>query len=232
MSGKERFKPLENVFDESTLRILFKLSSQGYFDELVSPISVGKESNVFNAKKGTDWVAVKIYRVNACDFRRMYTYIAGDSRFEGIQKQRRKVIAAWAKREYRNLLTARKADVRVPAPHAFFGNVLVMELIGDNGIAANKLKEQTPLNLKQFSANLISSLKNLYKAKLVHGDLSEYNILNYQEKPVLIDLSHATTLQHPNAQELLKRDIQTIVHYFTKKGLKLSVEGVLKKIQT
>src|SRR3989338_7397200 len=100
MLGKERFRTQENVFDEATLRVLFKLSGQGYFDELQSPISIGKESNIFSAKKGDDYVIVKIYRVNACDFKRMYNYIAGDPRFHGIQKQRRKIIGTWAKREY------------------------------------------------------------------------------------------------------------------------------------
>ncbi len=231
MSTKEKFRTYENVFDNSTLRTLFKLSSQGYFDELKSPISVGKESNVFSASKGKDSVIVKIYRVNACDFKRMYNYIAGDPRFKDIQKQRRKVIDTWARREFSNLLTARKAGARVPAAHAVSSNVLVMEFIGNNKETAPKLKDKTPQDLKKFSENIILSLKKMYTYKLVHGDLSEYNILNYQEKPVLIDLSHTLTLQHPNAQELLKRDIQTLVHYFTKKGLSLSTEGVLKKIK-
>ena len=66
--AQEKFKTYENVFDQATLRTLFKLSSQGYFDELKSPISVGKESNVFTAIKGEDYLIVKIYRINACDF--------------------------------------------------------------------------------------------------------------------------------------------------------------------
>lgn len=230
MLSREKFKTQENVFDEATLRVLFKLSSQGYFDELKSPISIGKESNIFSATKGDDYVIVKIYRVNACDFKRMYNYIAGDYRFEGLQHQRRKVITLWAKREYTNLLVARKAGAKVPAPHAVFSNVLVMEFIGNKGKVAPKLKDNQPEDLKEFSNQLITSLKKIYKAKIVHGDLSEYNILNYNEKPVVIDLSHGTPLQHTNAQELLKRDVQTIVNYFSKKGLYLDTEKVIKKI--
>ena len=228
--SKEKFKTYENVFDNATLRVLFKLSSQGYFDELQSPISVGKESNIFSAKKGEDYVAVKIYRVNACDFKKMYTYISGDPRFEGIQKQKRKVIAAWAKREYTNLLIAKKSGARVPTPYAVNSNVLVMEFIGHKGKAAEKLKNQEPQDLKKFSELLIFSLKKLHQEKLIHGDLSEYNILNYEEKPVVIDLSHSIPTKHPNAEELLKRDILTIVKYFNKKGLKLKEESILKKI--
>ncbi len=230
MLGKEKFKTLENVFDESTLRILFKLSSQGYFDELQSPISVGKESNVFSALKGKERVVVKIYRVNSCDFNRMYTYIRADPRFKGIQKQRRKVISLWARREYANSLIARRAGAKVPAVHAVKENVLVEEFIGKEK-AAPKLKDKEPSNVKDFFEQLFTSLKKMYKEKLIHGDLSEYNILNNEEKAVIIDLSHGTSLQQPNAEYLLERDLHTIVNYFNKKGLTLTTEELLKKIK-
>jgi len=231
MSGKEKFKTYKNVFDHLTLRILFKLSSQGHFDELQSPISVGKESNVFLAIKGKDYVLVKIYRVNTCDFKRMYQYIVGDPRFEGLQKQRRKVIYAWAKREYKNLLLARKAGAAVPQVIAFLGNVLVMELIGNKGEPAPKLKDQLPKHLKNFSLELFRSLHKMYTYKLIHGDLSQYNILNYEEKPVLIDLSHGTLLRYPRAEELLERDMKTLINYFSRAGLKLDIKETLEKIK-
>jgi len=230
MASKEKFKTYENVFDESTLRVLFKLSSQGYFDELESPISIGKESNVFSAIKGKERVIVKIYRVNACDFKRMYNYMIGDPRFKGIQKQRRKVIQLWAKREFSNLHLSRKARVGSPTPFVFRDNVLVMEFIGKNAKVARKLKEQAPKDIKKFGDKLILSIKRLYQRKLVHGDLSEYNILNYEEKPIIIDFSHGVTLRHPRADELLKRDIKIIVHYLNKQGLTLKVDEVYNKI--
>src|SRR3989344_137164 len=230
MLEKEKFRTIENVFDQATLRTLFKLSSQGYFDELLSPVSVGKESNIFSARKGKEYVAVKIYRVNACDFKRMYTYIAGDPRFEGLQHQRRKVIDLWAQREFTNLHVARKAGCRVPAPHAVAKNVLIMEFMGEGAQASPKLKDKTPEDLKSFYKELFTNLKKLIKAKLIHGDLSEYNILNHNEKPILIDLSHGTILRHPNAANLLKRDINVLTTYFIKKGLKLNPEEEYKKL--
>ena len=230
MLEKEKFRTIENVFDQSTLRTLFKLSSQGYFDELLSPVSVGKESNIFSARKGKEYVAVKIYRVNACDFKRMYSYIAGDPRFTGLQHQRRKVIDLWAQREFTNLHVARKAGCRVPAPHAVAKNVLIMEFMGEGAQASPKLKDKTPEDLKSFYKELFTNLKKLIKAKLIHGDLSEYNILNHNEKPILIDLSHGTILRHPNAANLLKRDINVLTTYFIKKGLKLKPEEEYNKL--
>ena len=75
-------------------------------------------------------------------------------------------------------------------------------------------------------------MKKLYQKGLIHGDLSQFNILNYNEDPIFIDFSQATTTEASNAEELLKRDIKNICHYFHKNfGLKDAVEEkVLKKI--
>ena len=64
-SKRERFKAFDNVFSEITLRTIFRMSQQGHFEELKSPISIGKEANVFSAIKQKEIVAVKIYRMNA-----------------------------------------------------------------------------------------------------------------------------------------------------------------------
>src|SRR3989344_6434433 len=118
MQSKEKFKTYGNVFDEKTLRTLFKLEGEGYFEEIKSPISIGKESNVFTAiKKDGSYCIIKIYRVNSADFKKMYKYIVSDSRFEGLNNNRRKVIFAWAQREYRNLMIANQAGADVPLPY-------------------------------------------------------------------------------------------------------------------
>src|SRR3989338_497971 len=133
MTTQERFKTYKNVFDNKTLQTLFKLESEGYFQELQSPVSIGKESNVFTAvKKDGTYVIIKIYRVNNADFKRMYKYISDDPRFEGLSSSRRKVISAWAQREYRNLLIAAQDGANVPVPYAVKDNILIMELIGEN----------------------------------------------------------------------------------------------------
>jgi len=65
---------------------------------------------------------------------------------------------------------------------------------------------------------------------MVHADLSEFNILNFEEEPVFIDLSQSTTTEHPQAQEFLRRDVRNVVKYFNKQGLKLDEEEVYNKI--
>jgi len=228
---KEKFKTYKGVFDEFTLRNLFKLSTQGYFDdtETLSPVFIGKESNVFSAKRGKDKVIVKIYRLENCDFNRMFDYIRYDPRYIGLQRQRRKVIFSWVQREYRNLLKAREAEVKVPTPYAFLNNVLVEEFIGKKE-PAPKLKDKIPKNMKKFFDNTVAQLKKLYKANLIHADLSHFNILNFQEKPVIIDLSTCTTLDSPRAEEYMERDIRNLCAFFARYGLKEDKEKTIKKI--
>jgi len=231
MSSRDKFETYKNVFDEKTRLTLFKLASEGYFEELKSPISIGKESNVFSAvKKDGSLVCVKIYRINTCDFNRMYTYIAGDPRFKGLQKKKRQIIMAWAQREYRNLLVAREAEADVPTALAVKSNVLVLEFIGDKE-AAPRLKNKVPKDPKKFCNAVLKNIKTFYKAGFVHGDLSEYNILNYNEKPVIIDLSHGVKLDYPRAYELLERDIKNLQRCFSKYKLKINVEKTLMDIK-
>ena len=119
---KDKFKTFKHVFDDFTERNLFKLSSKGYFDELESPIRMGKEANIFIAKKGDKKVIIKIYRLSTCDFFKMFEYIRPDPRFK-VEKNRRKVIFAWAKREYSNLLRSRSKGIRVPTPYGYLYNI-------------------------------------------------------------------------------------------------------------
>ncbi|MFH1510918.1 MAG: serine protein kinase RIO [Candidatus Woesearchaeota archaeon] len=226
---REKFKTSHTVFDDFTNRNIMKLISEGHFDGLVGPVFVGKESNVFSAKKGRSLVIVKIYRLETCDFNRMYDYIKSDSRYTHLKKRSRQIIFAWAQREYRNLLLARQAGVRVPTPITFKYNILVMELIGDT-VPSPKLKDCIPANPKRFLGEVISLVKSLYASGLVHGDLSSFNILNLNEKPVFIDFSQATTTNSPLAKELLHRDIHNVATFFAKHGVNLDKELVLEDI--
>lgn len=229
---REKFKVYKNVFDEFTLRTLFKLECKGHFiEEELMPISIGKEGNIFWGEGDQGEVAVKIYRLETCDFNRLYDYIKFDPRFVQLKKQRRKVIFAWAQREYRNLLIAREAGISVPTPHIFLNNVLVMEMIGGNP-PAPKLKDVIPKNPQKFFDEIVNSMKKFYKAGYVHGDLSHFNILNDNEKPVLIDFAQATPLQDSNAEMYLVRDVKNVCDFFRKLGLKIDDKEILKKIKS
>ena len=90
-TSQERFRTSRGVFDAFTDRNIFELKSRGHFDELLSPIFVGKESNVFSAVKGKKKVIVKIYRVQNCDFKRMFQYIKQDPRYDFLKNKRREI---------------------------------------------------------------------------------------------------------------------------------------------
>jgi len=206
---REKFKTLNDVFDIFTEKNLFKLITQGYIDGLESPISIGKEANIFAAKKEDEIRIVKVYRLQTCDFNKMYEYIRSDPRYTGLKNKKREVVFAWARREYRNLLKAREAEVRVPTPYAVMANILIMEFIGDEE-PAQKVNKEFPKKPKEFFNAIIEQMRKMYKAKLVHADLSGFNILNYNQKPVIIDMSQATPLENLNSTEYLKRDIHNI----------------------
>ncbi len=228
--GKEIFKTYKQVFDIFTERTLWALISAHHLDRLIGPISLGKEAVVFSAEKDGGKAAVKIYRLQTCDFKRLYDYIKCDPRFAHLKKQKRDIIFAWAQREYRNLHAARKAGVPVPTPHLFKNNVLVMEFIG-NEAAAPMLKDQHPENPKKFFDAVIKNMKKLYQAGLVHADLSAFNILNHDEKPVFIDMSQSTVLENANAEDYLVRDVKNICTFFTKRGLSVDEKSVLETIK-
>ncbi len=224
--SKEKWKTWGNVFDEFTLITLLKLISQGHFDRMQSPLFIGKESNVFTALKGDKRIIVKIYRLETCDFNKIYSYIRTDPRYSNLKKQKRQVIFAWVQREYRNLLKAREAGVSVPMPIAVRNNVLLLELIGTDK-PAPRLKDQDPKDAHDFYKKTLENYTKLYKAGLVHADFSEYNILIHNEKPVLIDFSQCTPVNDPNANAYLERDIRNLAKFFNKKGLNIKEERVL-----
>lgn len=230
VTSQERFKTAKGVFDDFTDRNLFEMRSHDIFEELVSPLKVGKESNVFIAKRGGEKIIVKIYRLQNCDFNRMYEYIRQDTRYEYLKKHRREIIFAWTQREYKNLLKAEKAGVAVPKPLALKSNILVEEMIGDEEPAL-PLKDDHPKDPKAFLEMIIVEMKKMYKAGLIHGDLSSFNILNYHQRPVLIDFSQSTLVKTPNSEELLERDVKNIVHFFRKLGVKVEGEDILLRIR-
>jgi len=221
--SRDAFKIYKNVFDEFTIKTLFKLSTQGHFEELVTPVMIGKESNVFLAEtKESDYVIVKIYRLHSCNFNQMYSYIKSDPRFLNLKNQRRVVIFKWVQREYRNLLISRE-KINVPKPIAFLNNVIVMESIGSNK-PAPQLKDKIPENIEKFASKSLEFVKNMVKLELIHGDLSEFNILNHNDKPYFIDFSQGTSTKDSNALEYLKRDLKNLARFFKKHNLDINYE--------
>lgn len=239
MLSEKRIKSVEDkrvgseVFDEKTLETLYKLSKKGYIHLLNGAISTGKEANVFKAFDESDnLVAVKIYRVTTSDFKKMQNYIQGDPRFKVRTTNKRQIIYAWVNKEFRNLKRAYESQVRVPKPITAINNVLVMEFIGDaEGNPAPLLKNVNISHPDEVMEKIVNYIKILYKdAKLVHGDLSSFNILMIDDEPVIIDISQGVVVDHPLSGELLNRDIVNLVRDFKKMGLQISVDEIKSKI--
>ncbi len=244
--GKKRRKDYRDakieqyVFDHPTLQTLYKLAKRGVLKALGGPISSGKEAVVFHALGSSDReLAIKMYKVSTSNFNAMLDYIIGDRRFEHIRRDRRSVVFAWARKEHKNLKRAFDAGVPVPEPIVCLNNVLVMEFIGEDGIPAPRLRDipadvlQRDYDLEELLTRIIRYLSTLYReAKLVHADLSEFNILmRGYDDPVLIDLGQSLPLDHPNAEAFLRRDVKSIVFFFNRLGLKCSEEAIIREIE-
>ncbi len=213
----EEYEALEEVFDRSTLMIVYEFMNKGTINEIHGVVRAGKESRVYWGKdKNGKELAVKIYLTLSSEFRKgLVKYIEGDPRFQNVRRDTRSLIFAWAQKEFKNLELASAALVRVPRPIAVKNNVLVMEFIGENGTSAPALKEKPPKNPTKVYDIVLSYLKRLYtKAELVHGDLSEYNLMLWRGRPIIFDMSQAVPLVHPMAETLLRRDLANLNKYF------------------
>ena len=240
-----------SVLDIPTLEILYKFSKRGLLKALGGPISSGKEAVIFHAIGAKEEeLAIKMYKVSTSNFNAMLDYIIGDPRFENIKRDRRSIVSAWARKELKNLKRAFDAGVEVPKPIAVDKNVLIMEFIGRDGVAAPRLRDvpvdilKTDFELEELFLRIISYIQIMYeKGTMVHADLSEFNILmkGYVERefegidveiePVIIDMGQATLLQHPNADAFLLRDVRNIVTFFNKLGLDCSFNETIRLIK-
>lgn len=230
----EQYDALEEVFDRSTLLIIYNFMNNGVIDEIHGVVNAGKEARVYWGKdKQGNELAIKIYLTLSSEFRKgILRYIEADPRFKGVRRDTRSVIFAWAQKEFRNLQQATRAKVRVPKPIVVRNNVLVMEFIGENGVNAPSLKELEPEDPVGLYKTLLMCLRRLYgKAELVHGDLSEYNIMIWKGCPVIFDMSQAVTTSHPMAESLLRRDITNLNKFFSKLNVKvLSTEECYRQV--
>jgi RIO kinase 1 len=225
----DQFKVEDSVFDEATYGALYKLVQDGHIDAFGGPISTGKEANVYSALGADETeVAVKVYRINASDFRDMREYLDGDPRFEGIGHDKKQVVQAWVRKEYANLRRADAAGVRVPEPIAVERNVLVMEYLDFEGGRAKRLGEVRVENPETAFEVVREYMRRLYDAGLVHGDLSEYNIVLHGSELVVIDLGQAVTVHHGNSREFLERDCHNIAAFFRRQGLDVTDDALLE----
>ena len=229
---------VEQCIDPRISRIIEKYKKRGQITEFNGCIATGKEANVYHARgrgvkeeeEGRDpnqELAIKIYKTSILIFKDRERYITGEFRFRhGYCKSNpRKMVSVWCEKEIRNLKRIRQKGVKCPEPYAFKSNLIMMEFIGKDGIAAPRLKDALSEfeNLQEFDncyIQIIEIMKKMYQScKLVHSDFSEYNLLYYNKEVYVIDLAQAVEENHPNADYFLKRDIHNMNEFFTKNSI-------------
>ncbi len=223
---RQQRKLVDEFFDHATLLAIGRLVNQGQFQSVDYPISTGKEGGVFRASGPAGFRAVKIYRIGNSIFRHVPPYVIEWLRREvGAMGNTARMIYAWTRREHTVLTALRAAEVRVPEPLAYFRNVLVMEFVGVEGLPAPPMQEAMLADPGALYTDLTTQVHRMVvTARLVHGDLSPYNVLIREDRPYLIDVAQAISTEHPQASELLRRDAANFARYFRRLGVDTSPE--------
>ncbi|WVN89869.1 uncharacterized protein L203_105099 [Cryptococcus depauperatus CBS 7841] len=213
----------EQVLDARTRLILTGLVNRGEISKTERCISTGKEANVYFSAPNR---AVKIYRTSILVFRSRQNYILGEQRFRGeyiSSRNPRKMIRVWAEKELRNLKRLRQGGVRAPTVYECKENVLVMEFLGNDGVASPRLKdaEIESERLPDLYVELMITTRRMFQiCHLVHADLSEYNILLHNEHLYIIDVSQSVEHDHPQAFDFLRSDLSNIEEFFGRRGIR------------
>ncbi|XP_017080689.1 serine/threonine-protein kinase RIO1 [Drosophila eugracilis] len=216
----------EQVMDPRTRMILFKLLNRGLIQEINGCISTGKEANVYHAvsKNGEEEFAIKIYKTSILVFKDRDKYVSGEFRFRhGYCKHNpRKMVRTWAEKEMRNYLRMRNAGVPVPEPILLRSHVLVMRFCGRDGWPAPKLKdvEISTSKARELYRDCVVIMWRIYnQCRLVHADLSEFNILLQDGQLVIIDVSQSVEHDHPHSFDFLRKDCTNISEFFRKRAV-------------
>ncbi len=217
---------MEEVWDYQTLMAAYEVARRLCIDRFAGVVSAGKEARVYRAvgRDGREY-AVKIYLTATAEFRKsIHKYIMGDPRFEGVDlSNTKRLFYAWARKEFRNLKRMYEACVNVPRPYLVYKNIVVMEFIGREGKRAPLLheiyEELDEEELRRIYDQVVENMKRIYCcARLVHADLSEYNIMYFDGKVYIIDVAQAVDLTHPLAQQFLLHDVETVLRFFSRKA--------------
>lgn len=229
--GFKKDKTINQVLDRSTMFTMYDMINDKIIAYVNGIVRAGKESVVFWAVDGSGKdVALKVYLVATSNFKKRAPYIIGDPRFARLKKGTRNMVYLWAKKEFKNLRQCVKKNLPVVKPISVSKNVLAMEFVGKDGIPAPTLHE-TEIEKSDY-LQIIDIIRRLYtEAKLVHGDLSEYNVFKTESGLILFDFGSAVDTMHPNAQNFLERDIKNMSYFFAKRGLTVeNPADVLSKI--
>lgn len=239
-------KTINTVLDKRAFATLRKLKGAGHFTELLGVISTGKEASVYAAELRSrkdetsegqvvedvettaqedtvEYRAVKIYATAILAFKDRTRYMEGDRRFASYKTSNNyHMVKAWSEKEFRNLMKLHADGIPVPRPYKQKNNVLVMQFLGDDkGYPYPRLVDVTvdENEGQRLYRDLLANMRRMYQvSKLVHGDLSEYNLLYHDGRLFFIDVSQSVGHDHPDSLVLLRRDIENVNRFFGSRG--------------
>lgn len=233
----------EQVLDRRTQMILLQLINRDTISELHGVISTGKEANVYHAISESPedgeqtHRAVKVYKTSILVFKDRAKYVEGEFRFrQGYSKSNnRAMVKLWADKERRNLARIHDAGIPSPEPIALRTHVLVMGFVGDRkGKPAPRLKdvrfdgltsEEEDAKWTDLYIEMLAYMRILYHTcRLVHADLSEYNVLYHEGRQWMIDVSQAVEHDHPRSLEFLRMDVKNVSDFYRSRNVEVLSE--------
>ncbi|KAG9842765.1 serine/threonine-protein kinase RIO1, partial [Aureobasidium melanogenum] len=234
----------EQVLDPRTRMILLQLLNKNVVSEINGVLSTGKEANVYHAATIPEdhddsegpavplHRAIKVYKTSILVFKDRDKYVTGDFRFRGgyNKSDNRAMVKVWAEKEFRNLRILHAAGIPCPDPLYLRQHVMVMSFLGNKkGWPAPRLRdvdfqlpteEENAARWREMYIQLLGYMRIMYQTcRLVHGDLSEYNLMYHQGRIFVIDVSQSVEHDHPRSLEFLRMDIKNISDFFARKGV-------------
>ena len=220
------------------------LIAEGLIDEVIRQLMSGKEATVYMVRCGEEIRCAKVYKdIKQRSFRKNASYQEGrktkNSRQarameKGSRYGRQMQEEAWQSAEVDALYRLAAAGVRVPQPYICHEGVLLMDLVTDaDGHPAPRLNdiELSAEQALEFHARLLNQVVRMLCAGIIHGDLSEYNILVGSDGPVIIDLPQAVDAAgNSNASAMLERDVANLASYFSRFAPELAASNYGKEI--
>ena len=237
---RENASILEDVqsvrMSDATRAIMDGLLVAYKIEKLNGVIGHGKESTVLHATgrnhedtPGQE-VAIKIFKTdNTMAFKTRDTYNKSKCPSYKFDKPKSKndSLNKWAERGFKNLKLLRRAGINCPHAVSLKKHVLVMTFLGTDASPAPQLKEAKldEDQLKRSYEQVIDIMEKMYReCELIHGDLSEYNLLWYQDQVYVIDVSQSMFTSHPNANSFLYRDCKNILDFYRKSGFENALD--------
>eukprot|EP00039_Didymoeca_costata_P027421 m.18357 g.18357 ORF g.18357 m.18357 type:complete len:597 (+) comp6292_c0_seq1:146-1936(+) len=230
---KKDFSTSDQALDAKTRLVLYRLVNSGVLDSVNGSVSMGKEAIVFhgtrhvdpeNPESATEECAIKVFKTTLTEFKQRQQFLHGDRRYHDRvgRQSARKLVKLWAEKESANLMRMQRGGLNCPNVVTQNKHILVMSFIGTDGRPARKLKEVqlSGKNAEKCFKEVKESMRTLYHdCRLVHADLSEYNILYHNKKPWIIDVGQAVEPTHPRANAYLFRDCIQICRFFKTLGV-------------